>query len=120
MLKSLSVAIATLGVLGTSLPANAASCGSASFYGVGDPYHGRRTASGEIFDAYGLTTASKTLPFGTRIRVTNQSNGKSVVVRVNDDGPHVYGRILDLSYGAFSRISSPSQGVIPRVCFTRL
>ena len=119
MLKSLSATIATLGILTASMPANAASCGYASTYGVGDGYHGLRTANGEIFNAYGFTTASKTLPFGSRIRVTNQANGRSVVVRVNDDGPHIAGRILDLSYGAFSRIASPSQGVA-RVCFTRL
>jgi rare lipoprotein A len=117
MRKLLSVATITLGL---SLPADAASCGGASHYGVGDSYHGRRTASGETFDAYGLTAASKTLPFGSKIRVTNASNGKSVVVRINDDGPHVAGRILDLSYGAFSHIASPSQGVIDRVCYTRL
>jgi rare lipoprotein A len=118
MRKLLSAAI--IASLGLSSPAQAATCGGASYYGVGDGYHGLRTANGEIFNAYGMTAASKTLPFGTRIRVTNPANGRSVVVRINDDGPHVAGRILDLSYGAFAQIASPSQGVIPRVCFTRL
>jgi rare lipoprotein A len=97
----------------------AASCTQASHYGVGDGYHGRTTANGERFNAYGLTAAHKSLPFGARVRVTNQSNGKSVVVRINDDGPHVYGRSLDLSYGAFSQIASPSRGVIS-VCYSRV
>ena len=97
--------------------AKAASCTTASHYGVGDGYNGRITASGERFNAYGLSAAHKSLPFGTRVRVTNQANGKSVIVRINDDGPHVYGRSLDLSYGAFSRIASPSQGVAS-VCYS--
>lgn len=99
--------------------AKAASCTQASHYGVGDGYHGRTTANGERFNAYGLTAAHKSLPFGTRVRVTNQANGKSVIVRINDDGPHVYGRALDLSYGAFSKIASPSQGVAT-VCYSRV
>jgi rare lipoprotein A len=104
------------------LPLNAyaySGCTTSSYYGVGDGFHGRTTANGESFNAYGHTTAHKSLPFGTRVRVTNQSNGKSVIVRVNDSGPYVAGRTLDLSYGAFSSIASPSQGVA-RVCYTRL
>lgn len=112
--------VSSLGVVGlTAEPAQATSCTRASYYGVGDGFHGQRTASGERFDAYALTAAHKSLPFGARVRVVNQSNGKSVIVRVNDDGPHVYGRSLDLSYGAFSRIASPSQGVAS-VCYTRV
>jgi rare lipoprotein A len=99
--------------------AKAASCTKASHYGVGDGYHGRTTANGERFNAYGLTAAHKSLPFGTRVRVTNQANGKSVIVRINDDGPHIYGRSLDLSYGAFAQIASPSQGVAS-VCYSRV
>jgi rare lipoprotein A len=99
--------------------AKAASCTQASHYGVGDGYHGLTTANGERFNAYGLSAAHKSLPFGTRVRVTNQANGKSVIVRINDDGPHVYGRSLDLSYGAFSKIASPSQGVAS-VCYSRV
>ena len=99
--------------------AHAAGCTFASFYGVNDGFHGATTANGERFNAYGLSTAHRSLPFGTRIRVTNPSNGRSVVVRVNDRGPFVAGRSLDLSYGAFSSIASPSQGVA-RVCYSRV
>jgi rare lipoprotein A len=95
----------------------AKSCGVASFYGPG--FHGRRTASGEVFNQNSLTTASRHLPFGAKIRVTNQANGKSVIVTSNDSGPFVPGRILDLSQGAFSRIASPSQG-LASVCYERI
>lgn len=94
-------------------------CGDASWYGVGDGFDGHRTASGERFNAYGLTAAHRYLPFGTRVRVTNQRNGRSVVVRITDDGPHYGGRILDLSYGAFSRIAATSRGTAD-VCIARL
>ena len=95
------------------------SCAHASFYGVGDGFHGLRAADGSRFNAHGLTTAHKTLPFGTRLRVTNPANNKSVTVTVTDRGPFIAGRSLDLSYGAFSRIASPGQGVA-RVCFARV
>ena len=83
--------------------------GTASFYG--GKWHGRKTANGEIFDTYKLTAAHKTLPFGTRVRVTNLSNGKSVVVRINNRGPYSKGRIIDLSQAAFSKIENMSKGV---------
>lgn len=86
-------------------------CG-ASHYGQGDGTHGGPTASGERFNKYAMTAAHKTLPLGTRVRVTNPSNGKSVVVRINDRGPYIGGRCLDLSYGAFSRIADPGRGVM--------
>lgn len=73
---------------------------------------GSTTASGEPFDPDGLTAAHRTLPFGTRLRVTNPANGKSVVVRVNDRGPFVSGRCIDLARGAFAAIASLSSGVI--------
>lgn len=76
--------------------------GIASWYGPG--FHGRRTASGERFNQHALTAAHRSLPFGTRVKVTNTRNGRSVVVRINDRGPHVRGRILDLSAGAASAI----------------
>jgi rare lipoprotein A len=78
----------------------------ASFYA-----EGTQTASGERFDPNGLTAAHKTLPFNTRIKVTNTANGESVVVRINDRGPFVAGRCLDLARGAFTRIASTSAGV---------
>lgn len=72
--------------------------GISSFYA--DKFHGRQTANGEIFDMYALTAAHKTLPFGTLLEVENLSNNKKVVVRINDRGPFVGNRILDLSYAA--------------------
>jgi rare lipoprotein A len=78
------------------------SVGIASFYGK--EFHGKRTASGDVFDMHKLTAAHRKLPFGTRVRVTNLENGRSVVVRVNDRGPFVKGRIIDLSYEAARRI----------------
>jgi rare lipoprotein A len=86
--------------------AGTGTCG-VSFYATG-----ATTANGERFDPDGLTAAHKTLPFNTRIRVTNPSNGKSVVVRVNDRGPFVSGRCIDLARGAFTQIASLSAGVI--------
>jgi len=94
-------------------------CGNASHYGIGDSYHGRIAADGSRFNAYGLTTAHRWMPFGSKLRVTNPSNGKSVVVRVVDRGPFIPGRVLDLSYGAFKAIASPRQGVV-RVCFEQI
>lgn len=94
-------------------------CSTASHYGIGDGYHGQRTANGERFNAYDLTAAHRTLPFGTRLMVTDQVTGKSVVVRINDRGPYVHGRIIDLSYGAFSAIRHPGAG-IARVCIARI
>ena len=101
------------------LQASAATCGYASHYGVGDGFNGRTTANGERFNAYGTTVAHKSLPFGTRLKVTNQLNGASVVVRVNDRGPYYGGRILDLAYGAFNQIAPPSRGVA-KVCYSVL
>jgi rare lipoprotein A (peptidoglycan hydrolase) len=72
--------------------------GIASWYGPG--FHGARTASGERFNQHGLTAAHRSLPFGTKVRVTNVRNGRSVVVRINDRGPHIRGRVIDLSSGA--------------------
>ncbi|HEV2746244.1 MAG TPA: septal ring lytic transglycosylase RlpA family protein [Allosphingosinicella sp.] len=76
--------------------------GEASYYG--HELAGNRTASGERFNPHGLTAAHRTLPLGSTLRVTNQANGKSVVVRVNDRGPFAGHRILDLSLGAAKRI----------------
>ncbi|MBN2200499.1 septal ring lytic transglycosylase RlpA family protein [bacterium] len=86
--------------------------GKASYYGTGDGFHGKKTASGEIFDRNKLTAAHRTLPFGTRCRVTNRSNGRSVVVRINDRGPFVKGRIIDLSWAAAKRIGAERAGVV--------
>ncbi len=81
--------------------------GIASYYA--DEFHGRTTASGEKYDMHALTAAHRTLPFGSRVRVTNRENGKSVVVRINDRGPFKGDRIIDLSLAAAKAI-----GMIPR------
>jgi len=76
--------------------------GVASYYA--DDFNGRKTASGEIYDMNGLTAAHRTLPFGTRVKVTNIDTGKSVVVRVNDRGPFKDDRVIDLSLGAAKQL----------------
>ncbi len=86
--------------------------GLASYYA--EPYHGRRTASGEIFDSYReLTAAHRTLPFNTVVRVTNKTNGREVDVRVNDRGPFVDGRVIDLSLRAAREIDLVRTGTAP-------
>lgn len=85
--------------------------GQASFYA--DRYQSRKTASGERYDHGKRTAAHKTLPFGTRVKVTNTKNNKTVVVKINDRGPFVKGRIIDLSKSAFSRIGNTSAGILP-------
>ncbi|MFP3351444.1 septal ring lytic transglycosylase RlpA family protein [Pseudoalteromonas sp. SIMBA_153] len=84
--------------------------GKASFYA--DKYHGRTTASGERFSQQAATAAHLKLPFGTRVKVTNIANNKSVVVRINDRGPYIRGRIIDLSKAMFEKIADSSAGVI--------
>jgi len=84
--------------------------GLASYYA--DKYQGRPTASGEPFNQYAKTAAHKTLPFGTLVKVINLNNGKHIVVRINDRGPFVKGRIIDLSKSAFSSIASLRKGVV--------
>src|SRR5262249_20191464 len=83
--------------------------GMASYYGGG--FHGRRTASGARFDSSALTAAHRSLPFGTMVRVTHLGNGRSVVVRINDRGPFVGGRVIDLSSGAAGVLGMHGQGV---------
>lgn len=87
------------------------SCGTATYYGMGDGYHGRSTAFGETFNTYAHTVAHPYLKKNTRLLVTNQNNGKQVIVRVNDRGP-----AIDLSYAAFTQIASAGQGRVP-VCW---
>ena len=82
--------------------------GRASWYGT--KFHGRRTSSGEAYDMYQMTAAHKTLPLPTYVRVTRKSNGRSVVVRVNDRGPFHTGRIIDLSYAAAARLDLLQEG----------
>ena len=83
--------------------------GTASWYG--DYFQGRQTASGEPYDMYDLTAAHPSLPLGTRVRVTNLRNGRAVILRVNDRGPVVDGRIIDVSYGAAILLGMDGRGV---------
>src|SRR5262245_23123224 len=85
--------------------------GVASWYGPG--FHGNRTANGEIYDQYELTAAHPTLPLGTRAMVTNMKNGRAVEVRINDRGPFVGGRVIDLSYAAARSIGMIGPGTAP-------
>jgi rare lipoprotein A len=85
--------------------------GFASWYGA--PHHGRRTASGEVYDMHQLTAAHRTMPFGTRLLVTNRDTSQSTEVRVNDRGPFVEGRILDVSYAAARQLGAVGPGIIP-------
>ena len=85
--------------------------GRVSWYGPG--FHGRRTASGEVFDTHDLTMAHRSLPMGTSVRVTNLDNGRSVVLRVNDRGPYARGRVADLSHAAAERLGFVDDGVVP-------
>jgi rare lipoprotein A len=85
--------------------------GIASWYGPG--FHGRQTANGERFNQNEMTAAHRSLPFGTKVRVTNSNNGRSVIVRINDRGPYVGNRLIDLSAAAAQAIGLQSSGVGP-------
>jgi rare lipoprotein A len=87
--------------------------GRASWYGPG--FQGKRTASGERFDMNALTAAHRTLPFGTRVRVRNARNGREVVVRINDRGPQLRDRIIDLSKAAATALDLLQAGAAPVV-----
>lgn len=96
------LALSTLLVLSActaSAPAFSETC-TASQYGVGDGLNGHKTASGEHFNTYALTAAHKSRPLGSHVTVTNRHTGRSVVVRLNDRGPYVRGRCIDLSHAA--------------------
>ncbi len=90
----------------TNKHAEAAAYGLASFY-----KEGSKTASGEKFDGHELTAAHRTLPFGTQVRVTNVANGRSVTVRINDRGPFVRGRVVDVSYLAAKTLGMTGRGI---------
>jgi rare lipoprotein A len=96
--KLAMICLTTLLGVGATLQAGTpalAQSGGASWYGPG--FHGHRTANGERFNTHAFTAAHRSLPFGARVRVTNTDNGRSVVVRINDRGPFVGGRVIDLS-----------------------
>ncbi|WP_198388707.1 septal ring lytic transglycosylase RlpA family protein [Burkholderia ubonensis] len=82
--------------------------GLASWYGK--PFHGRQTANGERFNMYALSAAHRTLPLGTHVKVTHLSSGRSVIVRINDRGPYVRGRVIDLSMAAAKVLDLPPMG----------
>ena len=82
--------------------------GISSFYA--EDFHGKLTANGEVYDMYGVTAAHKTLPLNTICRVTNLANDKSLILRINDRGPYIKGRILDCSYGAAKKLDFINQG----------
>ena len=83
--------------------------GNASWYGR--KFHGKKTASGEIFNMYAMTAAHQTLPFGSKVRVTHLTTGKTIIVRINDRGPFIKGRIIDLSFEAAKRLKMLNEGV---------
>jgi rare lipoprotein A len=99
-------------VAGSSAASFAELEGLASYYA--EPYHGRKTASGEVFDSYQqMTAAHRTLPFNTLVRVTNKTNGREVEVRINDRGPFIEGRVIDLSLLAAREIDLVRPGIVP-------
>ncbi|ORE94551.1 septal ring lytic transglycosylase RlpA family protein [Acuticoccus yangtzensis] len=112
--SALATAVAAL-FIATSLPlaapadAGTVKNGVASYYGK--RFHGRRTANGERFNMNALTAAHRTLPFGTRVKVTNPKNGRSVTVRINDRGPYHGKRSIDLSRAAAEKIGMVNAGV---------
>jgi len=95
-----------------SPPSDGGNVSSSGVCGASYYSDGQRTANGEVFDPNAFTAANKTMPFNTRVRVTNQANGKQTVVRINDRGPYAGGRCLDLSRAAFAAIANLSAGVI--------
>lgn len=115
---TLGVGIFMLALTGcTSIPAKSpenlvgtSESGKASYYAM--KYQFRTTASGERYNHYSSTAAHRTLPFGTKVRVTNIANNKSVVVKINDRGPFIDGRVIDLSRSAFDEIADLDLGVI--------
>ena len=117
ILASKTIAIAALVLSGactaiSGAEAKSIQSGGASWYGPG--FQGKKTASGERFNTHALTAAHKTLPFGSRVQVTNERTGRSVVVRINDRGPFVGGRVIDLSKAAAQAV------VISGVCKVKL
>ncbi|MCP9887954.1 septal ring lytic transglycosylase RlpA family protein [Cyanobium sp. ATX 6A2] len=108
-LDSLPIAPSTL--LASASEVVQVSQGTASWYGPG--FFGNRTANGEVFRPGTLTAAHRTLPFGTRVRVTNLNNGRSTVVRINDRGPFTGNRVIDLGHGAAHEIGLVSSGLAP-------
>lgn len=108
-----AVALAGALIVAASTVPASAQCGSASWYALYS-----QTASGEQMNPKELTAAHRTLPFGTKLKVTNQENGKSVIVRINDRGPFIKGRVIDLSKGAARQLGFVSAGVA-NICMAK-
>jgi peptidoglycan lytic transglycosylase len=106
-----TVSCASMPRTGIDYPIGYRETGVASWYGK--QFHGRPTANGEIYNMYGLTAAHRLMPLGTVVRVTDRENGRSVTVKVNDRGPFIHGRILDLSYGAAKHLGMVESGTAP-------
>lgn len=118
VLKPFAIATLILGCVcgaASATEAKPLQAGGASWYGPG--FHGKRTANGERFNTHALTAAHRTLPFGSRVQVTNERTGRSVVVRINDRGPFTGGRVIDLSQAAARAIGVSGVG---RVKLTKL
>jgi rare lipoprotein A len=109
-----AVSLASCVMLGATVEIASAQCGRASWYALTS-----KTASGERMNPSAMTAAHRSLPFGSKIRVTNKRNGRAVVVRINDRGPFVRGRVVDLSKAAASSLGFVSSGHTP-VCLDRL
>lgn len=114
LMRTATISVVAVTLLAASNLAASAQCGAASWYALSS-----RTASGERMNASAMTAAHRSLPFGTKVTVTNKSNGKSVVVRINDRGPFIRGRILDLSKGAAQRLGFIRSGHTS-VCVAKL
>ena len=108
-----AAAFAAFSFVALSAGAASAQCGGASWYALTS-----KTASGERMNPAAMTAAHRTLPFGTRVRVTNQRNGKSVTVRINDRGPFVRGRVIDLSRAAAHQLGFVRSGHTP-ICISK-
>ncbi|MGN6487885.1 MAG: septal ring lytic transglycosylase RlpA family protein [Devosia sp.] len=119
MSKKIVVAAALVTGLFAFIPAASAAdqCGGASWYGPG--FHGKKTASGQKFNENAMTAAHRTLPFGTKVQVTDQRTGKSINVTINDRGPFHGARIIDLSKAAAAKLGTKNAGV-GKVCLTRV
>ena len=104
----LRMAIVATALLFPAIAQAKTSCVTASWYGPG--FHNRMTANGEKYNQFGISAAHKTMRFGTKVKLTNRKNGKSVVVRINDRGPYIKGRSFDLSRHAAYRIGMLEDG----------
>lgn len=113
IIRKTALAVAAFTMLAVSAEQAAAQCGRASWYALTS-----KTASGERMNANLMTAAHRTLPFGTKVKVTNKKNGKTVVVRINDRGPFIKGRVIDLSKAAARQIGMIGSGHAP-ICMDR-